>query len=344
MPLPAVPVRGPARRGSFTKTLITGGAGFIGSHLAEVLLDRGDEVVALDDLSTGRLENIRHLSHRQGFHFVRGSILDEATVHDLIGECTHVYHLGAVVGVKLIFEQPLRTIETNVRGTEVVLQAAARNGSKTFLASTSEVYGTDVRNETGRSKETDDIMLSVSLRWCYASSKALDEYLARAYHVENGLPIVIGRFFNTVGPRQTGAYGMAVPRFVQQALEGTPITVYGDGAQVRSFTWVRDAVHAAVALMHHPGAVGEVYNIGSDEAVTIQELAERVRRLADSSSEIIHVPYEEAYGLGFEDTRYRVPDITKLSDAIGYRPTKTLDEILRDVIAYSRTSMAVEDH
>jgi len=322
--------------GDHTKALITGGGGFIGSHLADILLERGAEVVALDDLSTGRLENIRHLTNRAGFRFVRGSVLDPAAVEDAARDCQHLYHLGAAVGVRLIFEQPVRTIETNVRGTEVVLEAAARHRAKVFIASSSEVYGKDVRDGAARFRETDDITMGVSLRWSYAGSKALDEYLARAYYAERGTPVVIGRLFNTVGPRQTGAYGMAVPRFVRQALAGEPITVYGDGMQVRTFTWVRDAVEAIVALMQHPGAVGEIFNIGSDEVVTIQELAERVRRLAESSSVIEHVPYEEAYGVGFEDTRYRVPDITKLAAAIGYRPTKGLDAILREVIAYFR--------
>ena len=313
--------------------MITGGAGFIGSHLAEALLARGTDVVALDDLSTGRLDNIRHLTDHGGFRFVHGSILDAAAVQALAESCDEIYHLGAAVGVKLIFAHPVRTIETNVKGTEVVLDAAGRYRRKTFIASTSEVYGKDVRTG-GRFKETDDITFGTSLRWCYASSKALDEYLARAFCVERDLPVVIGRYFNAVGPRQSGVYGMAVPRFVQQALEGKPITVYGDGKQVRSFTWVGDAVRASVALMRHPATGGEVFNIGSDEAVTVLELAERVRRLCGSASEIVHMSYEEAYGPGFEDTRYRVPDITKLSAVIGYRPTKTLDAILAEVIAY----------
>jgi UDP-glucose 4-epimerase len=306
--------------------------------LAEILLQRGYSVVVLDDLSTGRLENIRHLCNEPAFNCVRGSILDADLMDRLITGCEQVYHLAAAVGVKLIFDQPLRTIETNVLGSEIVLRAAARHGCKIFLASTSEVYGKDVRTGAARFRETDDITFGMSLRWCYASSKALDEYLARSYFSEHGLPVVIGRFFNTVGPRQTGAYGMAVPRFVQQALAGKPITVYGDGLQVRSFSWVGDVVEAAVALMHHPEAVGEVYNIGTDEAVTILELAHRIRRLADSDSEIVYMPYEQAYGSDFEDTRHRVPDITKLSRAIGYRPSKNLDEILRAVITYTRAA------
>ncbi len=316
------------------RALITGGAGFIGSHLAEALLSRGHEVVALDDLSTGSLDNIRHLLDRPGFRFVPGSILDAAVVDSRVQECQQVYHLGAAVGVKLIVEQPVRTIETNVKGTQVVLEAALRYGRNAFIASTSEVYGKDVSRNGGRFKETDDVTFGVSMRWCYASSKALDEYLARAYHIEKGLPIVIGRFFNTVGPRQSDAYGMVVPRFVKQALAGIPITIYGDGKQVRSFGWVGDAVQAACTLMEHPQAVGGIFNIGSNEAVTIQRLAERVKSLTESASEIVHVLYEEAYGAGFEDIRYRVPDITKLKQTIGYRPTKSLDAILTEVITF----------
>jgi UDP-glucose 4-epimerase len=319
-----------------TKALITGGAGFIGSHLAEALLEREVAVVALDDLSTGHSDNIRHLLDRPGFRFVRGSVLDVTAVDEAAQGCEHVYHLAAAVGVRLIFDQPVRTIETNVKGTSVVLNAAARHRATTFLASTSEVYGHNVHATARRFKETDDITLGRSMRWSYASSKAVDEYLARAYHAERGLAVVIGRFFNTVGPRQSGAYGMAVPRFVQQALAGEPITVYGDGSQVRSFTWVKDAVGAAVALMSHPNAVGEVFNIGSDETISIRDLAERVKRLTGSSSRIVHVPYHDAYGADFEDTRYRVADISKLESTIGYHPTMPLDAMLQEVITYFR--------
>lgn len=314
-----------------TKALITGGAGFIGSHLADALLERGTEVAVLDDLSTGNLENIRHLLDRPDFEFVLGSILDAAVVDGQVRRCHHVYHLGAAVGVKLVFEQPVRTIETNVKGTQVVLEAALRYGRQVFIASTSEVYGKDVRNGM-HFRETDDITFGTSMRWSYASSKAIDEYLGRAYHAEKGLPIVVGRYFNTVGPRQSEAYGMVVPRFVRQALEGKQITVYGDGQQVRSFGWVGDAVHATIALMEHPKAIGDVFNIGSDEAVTIQELAGRIRQMTESDSDIVHVGYEEAYGAGFEDIRYRVPDISKLQATINYRPTKNLDQILHETI------------
>lgn len=285
----------------------------------------------LDDLSTGNLENIRHLLDRPGFRFVLGSILDAVPVNDQVRRCQQVFHLGAAVGVKLVFEQPVRTIETNVKGTQIVLEAALRHGRSVFVASTSEVYGKDVRNGV-RFKESDDITFGTSIRWCYASSKALDEYIARAYHTEKGLPVVIGRYFNTVGPRQSDAYGMVVPRFIRQALEGRPITVYGDGQQVRSFGWVGDAVQATIALMEHPQAVGEIFNIGGDEAVTILELAGRVKEMTESNSHIVHLRYEEAYGAGFEDIRYRVPDISKLQAVIDYRPTKNLDQILQETI------------
>lgn len=316
------------------RILITGGAGFIGTHLTDALIGGGHQVVCLDDLSTGRRENIRHLEGQPGFRFVQGSILDHDVVGDLVASADCVYHLGAAVGVRLAFEHPVHTIETNVVGTEIVLSASIRHRRKIFLASTSEVYGKNTQGEARRFRESDDVTLGSSIRWCYATSKALDEHLARAYLLERGLEVVIGRFFNTVGPRQSGAYGMVVPRFVRQALDGGPITVYGDGAQVRSFTWVGDTVRAAVGLMNHPAAVGEVFNIGSEEPVTIQELAERVRRFVGTSAKIVHVPYEEAYGPGFEDIRYRVPDLTKIRAAIGYRPTKSLDEIIREVIAY----------
>lgn len=319
-----------------SQLLITGGAGFIGSHLSEALLDTGAAVTVLDDLSTGRRENIAALLRHPRFRLVEGSILDEALVDAEIRDCDEIYHLAASVGVKLIFERPVRAIQTNAGGTENVLEAARRWRRKVFLASTSEVYGKDARNDSPRFRETDDINLGVSLRWCYASAKVLDEYLARAHYRENGLPVVIGRYFNTVGPRQVGAYGMVVPRLVQQALAGRPLTVYGDGTQVRSFTWVGDAVRATVALMAHPAAAGEIYNIGSDEAVSVIELAERIKRATGTASEIRFVPYEEAYGEGFEDARHRVPDISKLRMAIGYRPTRTLDEILSDVIAAFR--------
>jgi UDP-glucose 4-epimerase len=318
------------------RALITGGAGFIGSHLAEALLDRGDEVVALDDLSTGSLQNILHLMQQPRFEFMLGSIMDETVIAKAVGACDRVYHLGAAVGVRLVFEQPVRTIETNVRGTQNVLDASLRYGRKVLVASTSEVYGKDMHNGHTRFREDDDITIGTSIRWCYATSKALDEFLARACYLDKGLPVVITRFFNTVGPRQSPAYGMVIPRFVDQALRGRPITVYGDGSQVRSFTWVGDAVEAIIRLMESPKAEGDVFNIGSDEAVTIKELAEMVRRLADPGVPIEYVPYERAYGPGFEDIRYRVPDITKLRNTVGYVPQVPLSEILERVVEFSR--------
>jgi UDP-glucose 4-epimerase len=321
------------------KALITGGAGFIGSHLAEALLAREDDVVVLDDLSTGSLQNILPVMHHPRFQFVLGSIMDRQLVGDTVAGCDVVYHLGAAAGVRLVFEQPVRTIETNVEGTHQVLDACLRHGRKVLIASTSEVYGKDVRADRGRFREDEDITIGSSIRWCYATSKALDEFLARAYRQEKGLPIVIARFFNTVGPRQSAAYGNVMPRFVEQALLGKPITLYGDGSQVRTFTWVGDTVDAVMRLMDSPEAEGEIFNVGSDEPVTVRELAGRVLEGTGSASEIMTIPYEQAYGPGFEDVRYRVPDISKLRDVTGYAPTLGLDEILSRVIDYSRQQL-----
>ncbi len=318
--------------------LVTGGAGFIGSHLSEALLERGEEVWVLDNLSTGNLQNIWHLFDHPRFHFVEGSVLDEVKLQEAMRPCRKVYHLAAVVGVKLVVQDPLGTLETNVRGTEAVLRNSLRFGCKVLIASTSEVYGKDTRNGE-KFRENDDITLGTALRWGYACSKALDEYLARAYWRQKGLPVVIARLFNTVGPRQSPAYGMVIPRFVGQALKGEPITVYGDGKQVRSFCWVGDAVNALIGLMETPGLEGEVFNVGNDEPVTIEELAQKVKAMTDSPSDIIYVPYEQAYGPDFEDIRYRVPDISKLREAIGYEPTMNLDGILERVIAYERGKM-----
>jgi len=319
--------------------LVTGGAGFIGSHLVEVLLKGGEEVWVLDNLSTGNLQNIWHLFDHPRFRFVEGSVLDEGKLVEAISTCRKVYHLAAAVGVKLVVEDPLGTLETNVRGTENVLRCSLRFGCKVLLASTSEVYGKDVQNEKGKFSEDDDITLGTALRWGYACSKALDEYLARAYWRQKGLPVVIARIFNTVGPRQSPAYGMVIPRFVQQALKGEPITVYGDGKQVRSFCHVSDTVCALVGLMETPGLEGEIFNVGNDEPITIEELARKVKETTNSPSEIVYVPYERAYGPDFEDIRYRVPDITKLRNTIGYEPTKRLDDILSEVIAYERSKL-----
>jgi UDP-glucose 4-epimerase len=316
------------------KCLVTGGAGFIGSYLAQALLARGAEVVILDDLSTGRAENIAHLLGRPGAAFVQGSILDQDVVDRCARGCEYIYHLAAAVGVKLIFERPVHTIETNVHGTEAILRAARRHGSRVLIASTSEVYGKDPRKSQGRFDEHDDLTLGTSLRWGYAASKALDEYLARAYYREHQVPITIARFFNTVGPRQTGAYGMVLPRFVEQSLAARPLTVYGDGTQVRVFLWVGDAVRAAIALMEHPQAAGEIVNVGGIEPVTIRDLALRVKTLTGSPSEIVFVPYEDAYGPGFEDIQYRVPDTTKLRRFLNFESTKGLDDIILEVIRH----------
>ncbi len=321
--------------------LVTGGAGFIGSHLVEALLERGEEVWVLDNLSTGTLQNIWHLFDNPRFHFVEGSVLDETKLQEAMQHCRKVYHLAAAVGVKLVVQDPLGTLETNVRGTENVLHMALRFGCKVLIASTSEVYGKDVRDSQVRFSENDDITLGTALRWGYACSKALDEYLARAYWRQKGLPVVIARIFNTVGPRQSPAYGMVIPRFVQQALKNEPITVYGDGKQVRSFCHVADTVRALIGLMEKSGLEGEIFNVGNDEPVTIEELAHKVKAMANSSSEIVYVPYERAYGPDFEDIRYRVPDITKLRMAIGYEPTKCLDDILQEVIDYERKRLGV---
>lgn len=324
------------------KILITGGAGFIGSHLAEELLARGEEVYVLDDLSTGNLENILDIKDNPRFHFILGSILEKAELEELVRQCNEIYHLAAAVGVKLVYENPVYTINVNVKGTENVLNAALKYAKKIFLASTSEVYGKDVRANQKKFKETDDLSLGTSLRWCYGCSKALDEYLALAYHKKMGLPVVVGRFFNTVGPRQTGAYGMVLPRLVRQALLGQPMTVYGDGRQVRSFSWVKDVVRAAIELMNCPQAVGEIINIGSEEGVSILELARRIKEKTQSSSEIVFIPYHLAYGPDFEDIIFRVPDTSRLRQLINFVPSLNLDQILDQVIAYEREALKKE--
>jgi len=317
------------------RTLITGGAGFIGSHLADRLMAEGHTVFVLDDLSTGSFENIAHLKGRPGFHYTIDSVINERVLAELVDQCDIVYHLAAAVGVRLIVEAPVRTIETNVHGTEVVLKQAAKKGKMVLIASTSEVYGksTDVPF-----REDGDLALGATSRhrWAYACSKALDEFLALAYWKEKKLPVVIVRLFNTVGPRQTGRYGMVVPTFVQQALAGDPITVFGDGSQTRCFTYVSDVVSALVSLPGKPEAVGAVFNVGNTQEVTILHLAERVRALAGSSSPIVNVPYDEAYEEGFEDMPRRVPDIGRIAALIGYQPRVDLDETLRLVIEFYR--------
>jgi len=315
------------------RVLITGGAGFIGSHLADAYVARGDEVYVLDDLSTGSIDNIRHLRGHPNFHYTIESVHHAATVAELVDQCDVVFHLAAAVGVRLIVESPVRTIETNVHGTEVVLTQANKKKKKVLIASTSEVYGLSTQVPF---REDGNLVLGPTSkgRWSYACSKAIDEFLALAYWRERKLPTVLVRLFNTVGPRQTGQYGMVVPTFVKQALTGRPITIHGDGSQSRCFTDVGDVVGALMKLMEHPAAVGEVFNVGSSEEITIRALAERVKALTGSNSEILCISYEKAYGEGFEDMPRRVPDLDKIGKLIGYRPSKSLDEILRGVIDY----------
>lgn len=313
--------------------LVTGGAGFIGSHLCELLLQNGHHVVAIDDLSTGRLENIQHLRPLPSFQFVRETIMNNQVLDRLTSEADIVIHLAAAVGVKLIVEDPVRTIVTNIMGTEAVLTTANRYGCKVLVASTSEVYGKGVK--VPFSEEDDRLMGSTThSRWAYATSKAVDEFLAQAYHRQFGMPVVLMRFFNTVGPRQTGRYGMVVPRFVRQALQNQAITVYGDGQQTRCFADVADVTDAVFKLALRPDAVGQVFNIGSTEEITVRGLAEKIIELTNSKSEIVLVPYDEAYAPGFEDMRRRVPSIERIHNLIGYSPKYTLDNTLIRVIDY----------
>jgi UDP-glucose 4-epimerase len=317
------------------RALITGGAGFIGSHLSEALLDQGHSVCILDNLSTGSIDNIAHLKKREGFDYLIDSVSNEPLLAELIDRVDVVFHFAAAVGVKLIVEQPVHTIETNVHGTEVVLKHANKKKKLVVLASTSEVYG---KSEDVPFREDSDLVLGPTTkhRWAYACSKAIDEFLALAYAKERKLPVIIVRFFNTVGPRQTGQYGMVIPNFVRQALAGEPITVFGDGTQSRSFTHVADVVGALIALVNTPEAVGQVINIGNSQEVTIRALAERVRDLTGSRSPIKIVPYDEAYESGFEDMPRRLPNLAKVHALVGYEPRHTLDDILADVIEYVR--------
>lgn len=320
------------------RVLITGGAGFIGSHLAERLVNRGDEVYIIDDLSTGSIENVQHLKSKPNFHYYLDSVTNQSLTAELIDLCDVVYHLAAAVGVRLIVESPVRTLETNIRGTEVVLELAAKKRKRVLITSTSEVYG---KRDRIPFSEDDDLIMGPSNkgRWSYACSKLIDEFLAIAYWKEKKVPTVIARLFNTVGPRQTGRYGMVIPNFVRQALGGQEITVYGDGNQSRCFTHVSDAVGALIGIAEHPSAMGEVYNIGSANEISILDLAQKVKDITESESEIKLVPYEKAYEEGFEDMMRRVPDISKINQLIGYQPRHSLDEILASVIEYERSTM-----
>ncbi len=318
--------------------LITGGAGFIGSHLAEAILDRGHEVYLIDNLSTGRLENIEGIKKNPRCHVVIDSVLNGGVMNELAGKCDEIYHLAAAVGVRLIMENPVETIETNVSGTEVVLTMANLFKRKVLITSTSEVYGKamDIKDGGGTLSEENDLLMGPTSkrRWAYACSKALDEFLALAYHDAKGLPVIITRLFNTVGPRQTGRYGMVIPTFVKSALLGKPLGVFGSGNQSRSFTHVADVVGAMVALMECPDAIGQIVNIGSGEEITINELAQKIIASTRSGSTIEHIPYERVYGPGFEDMERRCPDLTKIRGLIGYVPKRNIDDIIRSVIEH----------
>lgn len=320
------------------RSLITGGAGFVGSYLAEELLRRGEEVYILDDLSTGSIENIEHLKPNTRFHYILDSVHNEPVLAELIDRCDVVYHLAAAVGVKLIVESPVNTIETNVHGTEVVLKIANKKKKKVLITSTSEVYG---KSTAVPFNEDQDLVLGATTkgRWSYACSKAIDEFLGIAYWHEKKLPVVIVRLFNTVGPRQTGRYGMVIPNFVGQALMNQPITVYGDGNQSRAFGYVGDVVTALADLAQHPAAIGEVFNIGNTEEITMNDLAHLIKQMTGSESKIIHIPYDRAYEKGFEDMPRRVPDISKVRGLIGYQPRLNLKDILTEIIASTRKTM-----
>jgi UDP-glucose 4-epimerase len=315
--------------------LITGGAGFIGSHLSEKLLAQGDQVTIIDNLSTGRFENIAHLTQNPHFRYAIEDIRHAAVMDRLVSECDVIYHLAAAVGVFSIVHSPINTLEINVGGTEIVLQTARRYRKKVLIASTSEVYGKGIKVPFS---EDDDRILgpTTKSRWSYAASKELDEFLGLAYHKAADLPVTIFRLFNTVGPRQVGNYGMVVPRFVRWALQGEAIQVYGDGQQSRCFANVHDVVDAISILGHHDAVAGQVYNIGNSQEISILGLAQLVKELAASSSEIVFVPYDQAYEMGFEDMRRRVPDVSKIRAAIGWQPTTSLEETIDQIIAYYR--------
>jgi UDP-glucose 4-epimerase len=323
------------------RILITGGAGFIGSHLSDACLQRGDEVFIIDDLSTGSIENIHHLKDHPRFHYTIESVHNQPVTAELVDQCDVIFHLAAAVGVKLIVESPVRTIETNVRGTETILALANKKKKKVLIASTSEVYGLSTEVPF---REDGNLVMGATTkgRWSYACSKAIDEFLALAYWREKKLPTVVVRLFNTVGPRQTGQYGMVIPTFVKQALAGRPITVYGTGKQSRCFCYVGDVVGALMKLMDDEKAVGEVFNVGSNHEITISDLARKVKELANSKSEIVLVPYDEAYEEGFEDMPRRVPDITKVNAQVGFKPRLDLEGILKSVIEFHSGRLAPE--
>ena len=321
--------------------LITGGAGFIGSHLAELLLSNGWSIWVLDDLSTGSYENVAHLRDDDRFHLVVDTMLSRTVVNELVNKVDVVYHLGAAVGPRLIVEEPVRTIVTNLEGSEIVLDHCARFGKRVLIASTSEVYG-DHRTTDPLSEDARRVYgPTTQKRWLYADSKAMDEYLALAYRQERNLDFVIARLFNTVGPRQSGQYGMVVARFVQAAVAGTPLEIHGDGNQTRTFCHVQDTIRALQALMESPETTGEIYNVGSRNWISIGDLAKRVLELSGSRSEIVYVPYDKVYGTGIDDMLHRLPSIDKIIGAIGWQPDRTLDEILTDVIAYTRGTAAI---
>ncbi|MEK6567470.1 MAG: GDP-mannose 4,6-dehydratase [Candidatus Omnitrophota bacterium] len=315
------------------KALITGGVGFIGSHLADELLKAGHKVAVLDNLSTSRLENVAHLEKNQDFELVIGTVLNETLVDKLVERCDVIFHLAAAVGVELIVKRPLESLTTNIKGSEVVLEMAHRYHKKVLITSTSEIYG---KNTNGPLKEGDDRILGSPLktRWSYSTAKAVDEMLAYVYWKEKGVPSVIVRLFNTVGPRQTGYYGMVVPRFIGQALKNEPITVYGTGKQSRCFTHVKDVVKALIKLVEEPKAVGEVFNIGNQDEITIDDLAKKIIKITKSRSAIKHIPYEQAYEEGFEDMQRRVPDTSKINKLVGFKPHYSLESIIEDIVGY----------
>ncbi len=318
------------------KALITGGAGFIGSHLADEFINTGHQVIVLDNLSTGKLQNVAHLENNSNFELVVGTILNESLVDKLVEKSDVIFHLAAAVGVELIVKEPLQSLTTNIKGSEIVLEMANRYHKKILITSTSEIYG---KNVNGPLKETDDRILGSPLkaRWSYSTAKAVDEMLAYVYWKEKGVPSIIVRLFNTVGPRQTGAYGMVMPRFITQALENKPITVYGSGKQSRCFIHVNDVIKALVKLIDESKSVGEVFNIGSQEEITIEQLAKEIIKITKSKSRIDYIPYEKAYEEGFEDMQRRVPDISKINKLIGFKPTFALAGIIKDIIAYLKS-------